>query len=330
MLTLSDNRLPAWNTVGEEIRHLSLQDAATKAGFNFQVAQKPCMVLVDAPTISVNEQLETENVIVQDVRRVPGKHVTYRLDTGDPLGIVGDRYEVIQTEETLLVAGALMGEGWQPQFAGQRGNGTVTFMYGTLPHRIRNDDIEAGMLLINSFDGSTGFSVVNTMMRTDCTNALRLAIQNAKGRFTFRHTGEWRARLAEASDALKVATTYAETFDKEIAHLLQIKLDFAKAQDIVKKVFPLYPSSQPLTERSRTQRLTRQMQILDTLEFSSTIPDEMRNTGWGLIQAVSEFEQWRTRSIDNARRAELLMKEQESARGGAWLTKTYKLIKQMA
>ncbi len=329
MLTLTDNRLPAWRTVGEDIRHLSLQDAATKAGFNFEVAQKPCMVLVDAPTIAVNEHLETENVIVQDVRRVPGKHVTYRLDTGDPLGIVGDRYAVIQTQETLLVAGALMGEGWQPQFAGQRANGAVTFLYGTLPHHMRNDDIEAGMLLINSFDGSTGFAVVNTMMRIKCTNALRLAMQNAIGRFTFRHTGEWRSRLNEASAALKVATTYAETFDNEIGEMLQVKLDFAASQEIVKQVFPLYPKNKQLTERSRTQRLTRQMQILDTLEYSQTIPDEMRNTGWGLIQAVSEFEQWRDRSISNGRRAELLMKEQESGRGGAWLTKTYKLIKQM-
>lgn len=330
MLTLEDRRKPAWQTVGQEIKHLSLNDAATKAGFNFEVSKKPLVCLVDASSFSVNENLETEEVIVQDLRRVADKHVTFRLDTGDPLGVVGERYNVIQTSETLTVAGALMGEGWQPQFAGERSNGAVTFMYGTLPHHMKNDEVEAGMLLINSFDGSTGFLVVNTMMRLECTNALRLALANAKGRFSFRHTGEWRTRLGEASSALKVATQYAKVFDDQIAEMLKLQVTRQEAKRIIEHVFPVDLTDPTMTERSRSQRITRRLQILDTLEYSTTIPHEMRHTGWGLIQAVSEFEQWRDRSISNERRANLLLKEQQSSRGGAWLTKTHSLLKQMA
>lgn len=75
------------------------------------------------------------------------------------LGVVSDRYKVVQNEDAFAFTDELLGEGVTYETAGSLQNGRRTWILAKLPQRyiIRGDEIDPYLVFMNSHDGSRGY-----------------------------------------------------------------------------------------------------------------------------------------------------------------------------
>ena len=75
-----------------------------------------------------------------------------------PLGIVSDRYKVVQNEDAFQFTDDLLGAGVTYETAGALQGGRKVWMLARMPHRyiIAGDEIAPYLVVMNSHDGSSG------------------------------------------------------------------------------------------------------------------------------------------------------------------------------
>src|SRR3990167_10407189 len=71
-----------WHGIGKQLDHPATAEEAIKAaGLDYRVDQRELVAQVNG-----------------SFKPVPRKHITYRTDKHEPLGIVGDRYQLVQKD----------------------------------------------------------------------------------------------------------------------------------------------------------------------------------------------------------------------------------------
>jgi phage/plasmid-like protein (TIGR03299 family) len=117
-----------------------------------------------------------------DVRcQVPDRKVLYRSDTRAPLGIVSDRYQVLQPAEVFEFFRTLVDDigGFQIDTAGALFGGRKIWalaQVGDTRHVSQGDAIAPYLLLATSYDGTMATVAEWTTVRVVCNNTLRLAV----------------------------------------------------------------------------------------------------------------------------------------------------------
>ena len=302
------NRLPAWKTIGAvDIDGLSPADAITKAGMDFTVNVSPLKAMLE-----YTEPTGTMNIHRQRIAPFKGRQVLWRADTFAPLGIVGDRYQVIQTADVLGMIEALVGDGWSPKWGGIRGDGQQTFLFGELPYTMKSlPEVKPIMGFFNSFDGSTALRFASLAQVPQCTNALTRSFYRRGNQavYGFKHTTNVWNRIDEARQALGLQIQWAQHLDAEIGALIDIEVPRHKGIELLEKIIPVRPASkapaaesgasvkytdgsgQELGRRAAAGRQAQRAKIAANWLDSSTIDDGLRYTAWGLLQGISEMEQ---------------------------------------
>lgn len=285
------NRQPAWNKLGHNVIGLSIPEAMQNAQIDFTVGIQPLQV-----------QLTDEKTNLPTIVDVAGKQVTYRTDTNRVLGLVGDRYHVYQTKQAVAVCEDLAAGGWQPEWAGSLRGGAVVFIVGRLPFKTQTNEVEPYLAVLNSFDGSTGLSFANTPLRARCTNAIRRTFKVARSTATFRHTAQLEVRTESVRERLALTEAYYRHLDFEIQQLMATPLEDTrqKALDLI------VPLPDPKDERRYENAWNKQIELSTHWATSETIDNTWRNTAWGLVNAVSELEQWGAKKSGTVAHAERL------------------------
>ena len=114
MKTVPENRQSPWSTIGTEISGLPYGAALEKAGIAYEVDNIPLNVRIPVSSGPMGDSMTVG---------VEGKRLNYRTDSLDPLGIVGDRYQVTQMRQLDTIVESLVGEGWEPLSAGSMRGG---------------------------------------------------------------------------------------------------------------------------------------------------------------------------------------------------------------
>ena len=147
-------------------------------------------------------------------REVPRQYATYRNDINVPLGLVKEKYEVVQNIDAFNFFDEAIGENkaiWQT--AGAFGLGHKVFISAKLPITTTvngNDPIENYLVFSNSHDGSSSINIMFTPIRVFCTNCLNSALKNADSYIRIKHTRTAKERLQEGAEILKIACQYAK------------------------------------------------------------------------------------------------------------------------
>ena len=121
--------------------------------------------------------VEQKNVYAEDGSLIPGYKVNTRSTDNAALGIVSDRYKVVQNEDAFQFTDDLLGVGVTYETAGALQGGRKAWMLARMPHRyiIAGDEIAPYLVVMNSHDGSSGIKVAMTPIRVVCQNTLNLA-----------------------------------------------------------------------------------------------------------------------------------------------------------
>lgn len=161
-------------------------------------------------------------------RRCPNAFGTYRTDNNRPLGVVKQRYQVIQNKEAFSFFDNAIGEGkaqWDK--AGWFGDGEKIVVTAKLPNEIVGPDgtpIDKYLVFANSHDGSCSVNIMFTPVRIVCTNMLNSALNNADSYIRIKHTSSANRRLQFGSEILAASIQQAESAEQIYQALWNIKM----------------------------------------------------------------------------------------------------------
>lgn len=207
------------------------------------------------------------------IHTMPGQYVTTRDDTGAPLGVVGDRYTVIQQPDLFRFLEDLAGQrGIVWESAGALRDGARVFVSMRLPESLivdpggLNDEVVLFVAALNSHDGRTQAQVVLTPWRILCGNTERFATRDARARWGIRHTCGALDRIAEARRTLGLTLAYADTWTAEETALAHTEIAMA---DLYRVIADLWPVDSDATDRARGIA-GRRVERLDTMYQAET------------------------------------------------------------
>ena len=131
-----------------------------------------------------------EEVYTKSGNKIPGAYANVRSNDGSALGIVGERYQIVQNSEAFNFTDELLGEGVKYETAGSLKDGKVIWLLAQLPeaYKILGDEVTPWVCFTNSFDGSGAIKVAMVSTRVVCNNTLNVALKNAKRTWIFRIT----------------------------------------------------------------------------------------------------------------------------------------------
>ncbi len=257
-----------WHGLGTEVQEApDSREALRLAGLDWSVVQEP--------------------IYTGRKELVEGYKANIRDSDRKPLGVVTDRYRVIQNREAFAFTDSLLGEGVRYETAGSLLGGRKVWMLARMPHEyiISGERISPYLLFSNTHDGSGAVRVALTPIRVVCSNTLNLALATAKRSWSMIHTGDIRSRMKEAEDTLFLAEQYMDSLGKEFEALRKKKLSDRQVMEYIEILLPMEDGSTPQQEKNiRRMREDMKMRYFDAPDLQGVGKNAYR-----FINAASDF-----------------------------------------
>lgn len=266
--TMFYTREKPWHGLGVCVSEaLSSKEALSAAGLDWKVLQ---------------EEVYTEKKIP-----VIGYKANIRDCDEKILGIVTDRYKVVQNEEAFAFTDKLLKEGVRYETAGSLQEGKKTWLLARLPREyiITGDRITPYLLFSNSHDGSASIKVAMTPIRVVCQNTLNLALATAKRSWSTIHTGNINDKMEEARQTLFTAENYMTRLGKEIEELHKIAITDNKLIQYIGLLLPIEEGMSELQKRNMHKLQTD----IKARYFDAPDLQDVGKNAYRFINAVSDF-----------------------------------------
>ena len=225
------------------------------------------------------------NIQVCGGAKIKNYKANVRDSDGSVLGVVTDRYKIVQNFEAFEFTDSLIGGEVRYETAGSLNNGRKIWLLARLPEReIVGDKTEPYLCFTNTHDGSGAIRVCMTPIRVVCNNTLNLALGTAKRTWSVRHTGDMQSKMHEARICLEMANAYMDELSQTADRLANTAVPRDKLGETLDEMFPI-------TEDS-TDREKRNLQKLkDEYMVCYFAPDilKFRGTAWGAVNAMSDM-----------------------------------------
>lgn len=302
--TMFYTREKSWHGLGTMVAEApNSKDALRLAGLNWKVLQEP--------VYTENEEL------------IQGYKANVRDTDRKVLGVVTDRYKVIQNEEAFAFTDTLLGEGVRYETAGSLQEGRRVWMLARLPREfiIGGERISPYMVFSNTHDGSGAVKTALTPIRVVCNNTLNLALRTAKRSWSMIHTGDISGKIEEAKNTLFLADEYMTALGQEFENLRKIKLSEKQVLDYIKILLPMEENYSLLQKRGVEKlRADMKMRYFDAPDLK-----DVGNNGYRFVNAVSDFATHSTPRRKTANYKENIFAR--TADGNPMIDRAYQLVK---
>ena len=302
--TMFYTREKPWHGLGTMVAEApNSKDALRLAGLNWKVLQEP--------------------VYTENKELIQGYKANVRDTDRKVLGVVTDRYKVIQNEEAFAFTDALLGEGVRYETAGSLQEGRRVWMLARLPREfiIGGERISPYMVFSNTHDGSGAVKTALTPIRVVCNNTLNLALRTAKRSWSMIHTGDISGKIEEAKNTLLLADEYMTALGQEFENLRKIKLSEKQVLDYIKSLLPMEENYSLLQKRGVEKlRADMKMRYFDAPDLK-----DVGNNGYRFVNAVSDFATHSTPRRKTANYKENIFAR--TADGNPMIDRAYQLVK---
>ena len=257
-----------WHGLGTRVLTApTSKDALDLAGLNWQVVQEPIYT-------------ETEEII-------EGYKANMRDSDRKVLGVVTDRYKVIQNEEAFAFTDELLGEGVRYETAGSLQGGRRVWLLAHMPREyiISGERISPYLVFSNTHDGSGAIKVALTPIRVVCNNTLNLALNTAKRSWSMIHTGDIKGKMEEARNTLFMAEQYMDELGKECETLRMKSMTDEKVMGYIEALLPIEDNATPQQIRN-IKRLQEDMRMR---YFEAPDLVGLGKNVYRFVNAVSDF-----------------------------------------
>ena len=228
-----------------------------------------------------------KNIITEDGTEIEGFRANVRDSDDSVLGIVTDRYKVVQNSEAFAFTDALLGEGVKYETAGSLQGGRRTWMLARLPHQyiISGDEITPYLVFMNSHDGTGSIKVAMTPIRVVCQNTLNMALSTAKRSWSCNHTGDIDGKLEEARDTLLYANKYMAELGRSIDAMQQIKLSDKKVYEFLDELFPIMEGA----TYQQKKNIMKMREDAKARYFDAPDLQHVGQNAYRFVNAISDF-----------------------------------------
>ena len=293
-----------WHGLGTRVNEaLNSEEALTAAGLDWNVIQEPIYT-------------ETEELI-------EGYKANVRDTDRQVLGVVTDRYKIVQNQEAFAFTDELLGEGVRYETAGSLQGGRKVWLLAHLPHEyiISGERISPYLVFFNSHDGSGAIKAAITPIRVVCQNTLNLALSTAKRSWSMIHTGDIKGKMQEAKDTLFMAEKYMDNLGKEFETLRKKKLTDQQVLDYIEILLPLEEDSTP----QQIKNMKRLREDMKMRYFDAPDLQHIGKNAYRFINAVSDFATHAKPLKERANYKENLFAR--TVDGNAMIDKAYEMVK---
>lgn len=230
-------------------------------------------------------RVEQKNIQLCGGSKVPGYKANVRSTDGKVLGVVSDRYRIVQNADAFEFTDSIIGGDVRYETAGSLNGGKKIWLLAKLPEtEIAGDKTEPYLCFSNTHDGSGAVRVCMTPIRVVCNNTLNLALDSAKRAWSVRHTGSLQSKMHEARACLRMANRYMGALAEKADRMANTTINRDQLNRILDELFPVDVHT---TEREK-QNIKK---LRDEYMVCYFAPDlvKFRDTAWGAYNAMSDM-----------------------------------------
>ena len=219
----------------------------------------------------------------------------------DVLGIVGERYHVLQNEDLFSFGDNILDGGGRWETAGSIRGGRVVFGALALeretildPNGVA-DKVKTYLLINTSHDGSIAIQASITPVRVVCANTLNLALggisrkknKGIKQSFKIRHTQTANGKVQIARETLGLANAYMDEFDVMAKAMIEKEVNAIDFNNIILAAYPK-PESDLKGSNKKWENKINTINDIYTGEYNGMIS----GNAWGAFNALTERLDW--------------------------------------
>lgn len=257
-----------WHGLGTKVEEAPTSaDALYLAGLDWKVVQ--------------------EHIFTETGDTILGYRVNVRDSDRKVLGVVSERYKIIQNSEAFAFTDTLLGSGVRYETAGSLQDGRRVWLLARLPREyiIAGERISPYLVFSNSHDGSGAVKVALTPIRVVCNNTLNLALGTASRSWSMVHTGNIRDKIQEAKDTLFMVEEYMDSLGKEFERLRRQKITDGQIREYVEQLLPMEKNATPVQSKNiKNLREDMMCRYYDAPDLQG-----IGNNAYRFINAVSDF-----------------------------------------
>ena len=262
-----NERFTPWHGLGTSVEKAPTSAEAIKlAGLDWEVVQTDVLNGIDNSVIK-------------------GYKANVRSTDGKFLGMVGNRYQVVQNNEAFDFTDALLGEGVTYETAGSLFDGRRIWLLAKMPQtKILGDEVVPYLCFTNGHDGRNGIKAICTPIRVVCNNTLNFALDNAKRAWSTRHVGDLKTKFEEARHTLDLANNYIKELDKTSDMLANTTVSDEEVRNVLNNVFTVKDGA---SDRKKENKEA----LKDKFMVCMLAPDlaKFAGTAYQVAQAASDF-----------------------------------------
>lgn len=219
------------------------------------------------------------------IREIPGYKANVRSSDNKTLGIVTNRYKIVQNTEAFEFTDNLIGGDVHYETAGSLQGGKRIWLLAKLPSRVVvGDEVDPYLCFTNSHDGTGSIRACMTPVRVVCNNTLNLAFRTTKRQWSTKHVGDIEAKMAEARSVLRFADEYMEAMGFHAEKLAKTKVSTADLNVVLDEMFPVKEDDSDCKKKNAA----RAKEEIMVCWYAPDL-DNFRGTAWGAVNAISDF-----------------------------------------
>lgn len=255
-----------WHGLGTRVEEAMTSSEAMKAaGLDWNVVANPIF---------------TESGI-----QIPGYVANTRDIDNRILGVVTDKYKIVQNSDAFAFTDNLIGDDCRYETAGSLKNGKTIWLLARLPRtKILGDDVDQYLCFSNTHDGTGSVKVFVTPVRVVCNNTLNIALDGAKRFWSCKHMGKMEDKLAEATHTLQLANRYMDELKLEADKLANTTLTDERLHQMLSELFPI-------TEDATDRHKANMQKARNEFMTCYYMPDirQFNKTAWGAVNAAADM-----------------------------------------
>lgn len=246
-------------------------------------------------------EVTEEPIFDGDMNPIPDRKLLRRSDTRRILDVASDGYGTFQNETghelfEELSKGAVMDDGT----GGTIRDGSFCYLSARLdePIEIKGDPNVSFPYVVVSWShgwaaGSVPHSVKarSTNVRPVCWNTVTFGeatAQKAGTDYTFRHSSNVKDRVETALKVIRGTREDAANFQELANELAALEITDEQREEFVTRFIPAPATTTVISDRVLDNINAARDKVRDIFD-SETIPEAHRNTGYGLLQAGTEY-----------------------------------------
>lgn len=263
--------------------------------WHYELTKDATKLIQEAPTSAealrlagLDWTVEQSPVYDDNATAIPGYRLNRRSTDQAPLGIVSERYSIVQNVDAFEFTDSLVGETdngvVRYETAGSLCGGKRIWLLAKMPtKKVLDDDVDPYMFFSNSHDGSGAIKVGLTPIRIVCSNTMALALNSAKRSWSTKHVGDMQSKLEEARMCLQLADQYMNGLAIEAERLAEKKLYKEQIDEILDELFPV--------DDNASERKKRNVQSMkDDFYIAYFMPDILKfgESAYRAVNAMSD------------------------------------------